>query len=202
MDTTNRILNRSGFAAALICCFFVSACGPNGGSDSGMNDAGTPPGDSGPDMPDAYVPPDVDGGDLTPDTGTEPACTDVMMEMRVTPPCDPDTRTGAAPGPTGMEEFVGSGNEWRSASGVCFAGMETDSMGRVGLGMACAGEPIVEPYGDIFYYDLDGLWYANWQNRATQESARMSINAAHDAATKERFHPGEDVPYETVIVRR
>lgn len=71
MDTTNRILNRGGFAAALIC-LFVSACGPNGGIDSGMTDAGTPPGDSGPDMPDAYVPPDEDGGMV--DAGTPTGC--------------------------------------------------------------------------------------------------------------------------------
>lgn len=71
MDTTNRILNRGGFAAALIC-LFVSACGPNGGMDSGMTDTGTPPGDSGPDMPDAYVPPDEDGG--MPDAGTPAGC--------------------------------------------------------------------------------------------------------------------------------
>jgi hypothetical protein len=59
MDTTNRILNRGGFAAALIC-LFVSACGPNGGGDSGMmTDAGPPTGDSGPDRPDAYVPLDA-----------------------------------------------------------------------------------------------------------------------------------------------
>ncbi|MCK9360685.1 hypothetical protein M0Q28_00455 [Patescibacteria group bacterium] len=63
MNSKNRILNRGGFTAALIC-LFVSACGPNGGMDSGMmTDAGLPPGDSGPDItPDAYVPPDVDGG--------------------------------------------------------------------------------------------------------------------------------------------
>ena len=215
MNSKNRILNRDGFTAVLapyrmvlgLTCLMslaLTGCpGPNQPmTDSGMppDDGGMPPPDSDVPPPDSGMPPD-DGGT---DAGMVGECTPSMMEMRVTPPCDPDTRTGAGTGPTGLEEFVGPGTGWASSSGSCLTGQGPDAMGRILLEMACNETRNVDPYYGLFYYDRDGLWYANWQNRATQEHARMSFDSetGHDIATIELFHAGEDTPYQTVIAAR
>jgi hypothetical protein len=137
-------------------------------------------------------------------TGDE--CTPSMMEMRVTPPCDPDTRTGAGSGPTGLEGYVGSGMSWFSPSAGCDTGMGPDAMSRIELYMHCGENAGIDPYRGIYYYDRDGLWYANYQNRATQEWSRMSFEIHPEfgpqCATIELFHAGEDVPYQTFMACR
>lgn len=203
MNTIRSFLNPGGFSAALIC-LFVAACGPNGGnSPADGGDAGTPPGDGSMDMPDRYVPPGEDGGDPTPDAGTDSGmtaeCTAEMMATRVSPPCDPDTPEDLGPGtgPTGMESFVGAGHTWTSGSGDCADGMETDSMGRIGLLMGCL-EANQSPYFGLFYYSTDGNWYANWRNRALPgdqgNHARIVFDADHLGGMMEIIPGGSDVP--------
>jgi hypothetical protein len=135
---------------------------------------------------------------------TDGICTDEMMRDRITPPCDPDTRTGAGTGPTGLEGYVGSGMRWFSPRSGCDTGMGPDAMSRIELYMLCGENTGIEPYRGIYYYDRDGLWYANYQNRATQEWSRMSfdLETGHDVATIELFHAGEDTPYQTVVAAR
>jgi hypothetical protein len=208
MDSTkNRILVLGGGHVAALTLLLLSACGPGGGhDDSGqpIPDAG-PMADEGVDMPDANVPPG-DSGDMMPDLGTDAGvdeCTAEMLLNRVTPPCDPDTRTGAAPGPTGMEGLVGPGMRWFDGTEDCTTNTGADAMGRVWLVMACSAYGTVDaPFVGTFYYDLDGKWYFNWKNRSQQVSARMSFDTEHRVATIELFHAVESVPYLIVTSSR
>ncbi len=205
---TNRMyLFPGGFAAAFLCLVMLTGCpGP-----MPMPDTGTPP------DPDSGMPPDEDAGTDPPDTGTPPLdggtdagmvdeCTPDMMSMRVTPPCDPDTRTGAGTGPTGLEGFVGPGAGWMTSGGGCSTGQGPGPMDRILLEMACNENRDINPYLGLYYYDRDGLWYANYQNRATQEWSRMSFDIhptfGPQSATVELFHAGEETPYQTLFVTR
>lgn len=195
MTNYDRILSPGGFAAALICLVMLTGCpGPMPGTDSGMppdSDGGMPLDDGSIPPPDAHMPPD--GGMDVPDTGMGD-CTPDMMRDRVTPPCDPDTRTGAGTGPTGLEGFVGS--SWFSSSGSCLTNMITDSMGRIMLELPCNENRNIDPYYGVYYYDLDGDWYANYQNRATQEWSHLRVDPG-PIAVVELFHAGETTPYLT-----
>ncbi len=211
MTKKNRILFPGGFAAALtlhrmvaglIClASLLTGCpGPMQPVDTGMppdNDGGMPLDDADVPPPDAWNPP-RDGGMDVPDTGTVGDCTPEMMRDRVTPPCDPDTRTGAGTGPTGLEGFVGFGMTWFSPSGSCGTNMIRDAMDRILLEMVCNENGDIPPYYGIYYYDLDGDWYANYQNRATQEWSHLRVDPG-PIAVVELFHAGEDTPYQTFM---
>jgi hypothetical protein len=207
MANTNRFLIIGGGHVAALTLLLLSACGPGGGhDDSGqpIPDAG-PMADGGVDMPDANVPPG-DSGDMMPDLGTDGGvdeCTAEMLLNRVTPPCDPDTRTGAAPGPTGLEGLVGPGTRWFDGTSNCTTNTGVDAMGRVWLVMECGAYGTVPAsFVATFYYDLDGLWYANWRNRAQQMSARIGFDSGRSVATIELFHAEESAPYLIVVATR
>jgi hypothetical protein len=209
MTNDRMILFPGGFAAAFLCLVMLTGCpGPMPGTDAGMppdDDGGMPLDDGDVPPPDSGMPPDDDGGT---DAGMVDECTPSMMEMRVTPPCDPDTRTGAGSGPTGLEGYVGPSTSWFSPRGGCGSGLaeSPDSMSRIMLEMGCGENATIEPYRGLYYYDRDGLWYANYQNRATQEWSRMSFDIHPEfgpqSASVELFHAGEDVPYLTFMVTR
>lgn len=204
MTNYDRILNPGGFAAALaphrmvlglICLVMLTGCpGPMPGTDSGMppdDDGGMPPNDADVPPPDSGMPPDDGGTD--PDGGMGD-CTDEMMRDRITPPCDPDTRTGAGTGPTGLESWVGG--TWYSPSGSCGTNMIRDAMDRILLEMVCNENGDIPPYYGYYYFDLDGDWYANYQNRATQEWSHLRVDPG-PIAVVELFHAGETTPYLT-----
>lgn len=127
------------------------------------------------------------------------ACSPEMMRDRVSPPCDPDTRTGAGTGPTGLEEFARSGVAWFSSiSGtsctVRLLDTSFDSMGRIALYVGCENEDLIEPYLGVFYLDRDGCFYANAKNGDTQEWARACVEPG-PILRVERMHGGETVPH-------
>ncbi len=201
MTKKNRNLFPGGFAAALIClASLLTGCpGPMQPVDTGMppdNDGGMPLDDADVPPPDAWNPP-RDGGMDAPDTGMGD-CTPEMMRDRVSPPCDPDTRTGPGTGPTGLEGWVGPDSGWFSPSGSCGTGLGADSMDRIGLGMGCIENGDIAPYYGVYIYDRDGDWYANYQNRATQEWSHLRVDPG-PIAVVELFHAGEETPYLTFM---
>ena len=207
----NRMFLTPGSFMAALTCLVLAACGGPTPADSGMMpdpDAYMADGDGGMPMDDAYVPPDHDSGmpdvDAGMDAGEMTTCTSDMMVNRVSPPCDPDTPEGVGPGtgPTGLEGHIGPGHSWNSP-GTFETGADwlSDPMGRIGISMPVI-EAGAEPYIGWFYYGADGIWYANWRNRAlpgTQGNhARITFSADHMTATLEVFDGGSDTPSMTV----
>ncbi|MCC6563582.1 hypothetical protein IT087_01685 [Candidatus Uhrbacteria bacterium] len=206
MNSKNRILNRGGFTAALIC-LFVSACGPNGGMDSGMmTDAGPPMGDSGPDItPDAYVPPDVDGG--MPDSGTVPTCSAAEVEAR-TPGCGAqyDLLTGMSYDDAAMlaECMTTLSGSWATtgAGGCPVALFREEGTNHLILSLDCFGS-IDAPYWGQYRLAPDGRFLGNCGNRdLTGEAGNCGIltpTANCRTLNGEFYRGGETVPYRTQV---